>query len=68
MLNEKAASEPDWGSPEMLCLFAHSTQRSGGLSDHFCLWMVSGGFAGDVKQRVEHFLGVSSLEILDTVR
>ncbi|XP_038181627.1 hexosaminidase D isoform X3 [Arvicola amphibius] len=44
-----------------------STQRSGGPSDHFCLWVVSGGFAEDVKLRVEHFLGVSSLEIMDTV-
>uniref|UniRef100_A0A8C2LXX0 Hexosaminidase D n=1 Tax=Cricetulus griseus TaxID=10029 RepID=A0A8C2LXX0_CRIGR len=47
--------------------FAHSTQSSGGLSDHFCLWMVSGGFGDDVKLRVQHFLGVSSLETMDPV-
>ncbi|XP_057630348.1 hexosaminidase D isoform X4 [Chionomys nivalis] len=29
--------------------------------------LVHGGFAEDVKLRVEHFLGVSSLEIMDTV-
>ncbi|MEJ1284149.1 hexosaminidase (glycosyl hydrolase family 20 catalytic domain) containing [Cricetulus griseus] len=46
----------------------HSTQSSGGLSDHFCLWMVSGGFGDDVKLRVQHFLGVSSLETMDPVR
>jgi hypothetical protein len=30
--------------------------------------LVSGGFTEDVKLRVENFLGVSSLEIMDAVR
>ena len=56
------------GAPQDAVPFAHSTQRSGVLSEHFCLWTVSGGFAEDVRLRAERFLGVSSLEIADTVR
>uniref|UniRef100_A0A8C6RCF4 Hexosaminidase D n=1 Tax=Nannospalax galili TaxID=1026970 RepID=A0A8C6RCF4_NANGA len=46
---------------------AHSTQGLGGLSYHFCLWMVSGGFTEHVKLKVESFLGVTSLEMMDAV-
>lgn len=66
MFNEKQPAGLA-GAPQDAVPFAHSPQRSGVLSDHFCLWMVSGGFAEDVRLRVERFLGVSSLEITDTV-
>lgn len=66
MFNEKQPAGLA-GAPQDAVPFAHSPQRSGVLSDHFCLWTVSGGFAEDVRLRVERFLGVSSLEITDTV-
>lgn len=56
------------GLPKMLCLLPIAPQKSGVLSEHFFLWTISGGFAEDVRLRAERFLGVSSLEIMDTVR
>lgn len=45
-----------------------SSPFSRGCTNRLCLWLVSGGFAEDVKARVENFLGISSLEITDFMR
>ncbi|XP_008587775.1 PREDICTED: hexosaminidase D-like [Galeopterus variegatus] len=62
------ASEPQSAppsSPQGLQLDAWPAWN--GPSNRFCLWLVSGEFADYVKSRVESFLGISSLDITDSV-